>query len=136
MEDFTILVLGLCFVAVLLAVILRDMFLRLGEIRADERLAKTGYYREIGRKGLESRWGKKDEEETEEPEQVGAWVEDLFSFAGIPVESLFQDEMPAELQAVYPAIKGMIDQMGGPKAALEKLKGNVGQTADDGRLYI
>lgn len=111
--------------SIVLALIFRDVYLRNAELRAEERMAKTGYYRWMGAKGLEARYGKKKSEEEEESPDLGAWVVELANMAGINPDVFFDDEMPNEFKTFIPAIKGFLESGG-----LEKLKGQMGSGED------
>jgi len=61
--------------------------------------------------------------EKEEPE-VGPWVSDVIGSLGFDPMVLFEEEMPAQLKAFLPMIKGFVDSGG-----LKKLLGQAGPAA-------
>ena len=67
---------------------------------------------------------RRDERENVEPDpELGAWVPELLSQFGIDPETLFEDEMPAELSRFLPMIKGFLDHSGGIQGLAQKFAG-------------
>jgi hypothetical protein len=60
-------------------------------------------------------------------DEIAPWASELLSTLGVSPEVLFEDEMPAELKAFMPAIKGFIQGGGIQKI----LAGAQGPPADD-----
>ena len=137
--DETLLVVLLCVFGVIIALIFRDMMIRNSEIRAEERLAKTGYYTQLGKRGADIRWGKKDETEGEETAELGPWVDDMLSLVGMTTDVLFEEEMPPMLRKALPAIKGFLETSGGIEKIMGRFQsgeGQLGAPGTDGGVII
>ena len=138
MEE-TILYIILALVALGIAYLWRDAHVQSEEIRAQRDLAKSGYYSQLGKRGADIRWGKKEEIGEEETAELGPWVEDMLSLVGMTTDVLFEEEMPPMLRKALPAIKGFLETSGG----IEKIMGRfqsgeqqLGAPGTDGGVII
>jgi len=138
MEE-TILYIIFALVTLGIAYLWRDAHIRSEEIRAEKEFVKSGHFSQLGKRGAEIRWGKPKEQEEEEAEELGPWVEDMLSLVGMTTDVLFEDEMPPMLRKALPAIKGFLETSGGIEKIIGRFsagEGGLGAPGTDGGAII